>query len=994
MKFLRTGSTAVAAMAALVAFDLHAQDYEALPQPESSTDVAQAAPTDVIDLDDPDSSSRLTVPADPSTTPPPSAPASTSTSTKVGPTTPGTATTTASQEANFRATQASRARQAVSEADVLRSNGQLEAAAERLEFAMKNLYTTGASAADYQRASYGLAAIRAEQARLEYQAGNWDEAVNLYKIAVTMDPANREYQQGLASARERQEEAIAAGTRVDDTSSRNPALTPEFLERVKVVRRLFYEYERFVDTGQYDKADDRLKRILAQDPYNRTARQLQRKLVDLKMKSAKEFHQMTRDRAMLKVTEHWYDNVPPDYGQKEVEKELVLAKESRLAIMKDKLSSIIVPSIQFESLDITQVVAYLEQKSIELDTTDSEPRGINFVLNLNTGPTVGPDGQAIDQPNITRSVTLDLSNVPLSEVLRFISTITGLQVKVDEYAVVLAPTGTTQYLDTKTFNVPPGFIPPDLEPTGGEGAFTDFEGVSVKVEEVLTSKGVDFNAPGSKAIFLGNVNKLIVKNTPAQLDIIEALIRSSTEAEQPQVEIETKFAEFTDDSLKALYFQYYYSASASVSPATPFLAPFNYDPAGIFTLGQGSVKTAGQSALRTAETQNEDAASAFAGITPNGVDQLLLQNQPGSGGAIAAGTQPINWLNGQPLGVNDFNTVAIGGVINGRGLAMVMQLIDNMQGVDLLASPKVTTKNRSEATIEIIREMRYPTEFERPEINPEVFTINQYLNPVTGDFDLGENVFVVLPATPREFEIENIGVTLQVTPTTYSDQRIDLELAPEVVDFEGFINYGQPITQIQFTRVPTPPPPPGVNIALGRQVVADGIVNQPVFSVRSITTKLQVLDNQTIVMGGLIREDRQEINDKVPFLGDIPIVGRVFTSKVEKSVKRNLMMFVTARLIKSDGTPLYSGALPEEEIDNMELSPDLTPMIAPPPPPRYIRVRRESPKQMYDGKMMLQADNKTMYEADSSKMFEVDEPGSKSVEFDDTTIYEGGGNAP
>ncbi len=988
MKFLRPCYVAVAVVAALVVKPAFAQDSDALPEPENSTQVAQNAPADTIDLDDPDASSRLSVPANDQPPPRTSAPATS----KAGPRAPSNpgASAQANKEANKRQGQAVNARQAISEADVLRSNGQLEAASERLEYALNNLYSTGASAADFQRASYGLAAVRSEQAQLEFKEGNWGEAVSLYEKAVALDPANQTYRQGLASARERQEEAIAAGQRVDEESTSNPAITPEFIERVKIVRRLFYEYERFEDTGQYDKAADRLKRILALDPYNRAARQLQRKLEKKKYKAATEFRKMTREKAMLDVTEKWYERVPPSYGLPEDEQERQEADISRLAQMETKLRQITVPSIQFESLDIEQVIRFLEQKAFELDETGIEPRGVNFVLNLNTG------AEGEDAPNITRRVSLSLSNVPLSEVLRFVSTITNLQVKVDEYAVVLAPTGSTQFLDTRTFSAPPGFIPADVASGGTDAAgFSNVEGVTVDVKEVLSSKGVSFDAPGSTAIFLGNVNKLIVKNTPAELDIIDALIRSGAATEQPQVEIETKFAEFTDDSLKALYFQYYYSATASIAATNPALAPYNFFP-GSLPLNS-TIKSGGQSALRSAETSGQGTgASAFAGISADGVDQLLRLNAPGTG------FTPTNFLNGQPLGVNDFNTLAVGAVINGRGFAAIVQAIDNVQGVDLLASPKVTTKNRTPATIEIVRELRYPTEFERPEINPEVFTINEGLIEVNGG--LGENVFIVLPSTPREFEIRNIGVTLNVTPTTYPDQRIDLELEPEVVDFEGFIDYGGNITQILYTQNGTidigPPFFPilvASNFATGPQVIADGIVNQPIFSVRSLKTKMQVLDGQTIMMGGLIREDRQEINDKVPFLGDIPMVGRLFTSKVEQSVKRNLTMFVTARLIKSDGTPLYSGLLPDEQIDKMEVSPDLTPMIAPPPPPRYIRVRRDDPKQMYDGKMLI--DSKAMYEPDTSKeMFEVatDEKsissGAGTIEFEDeTTIYSGDG---
>ena len=73
-----------------------------------------------------------------------------------------------------------------------------------------------------------------------------------------------------------------------------------------------------------------------------------------------------------------------------------------------------------------------------------------------------------------------------------------------------------------------------------------------------------------------------------------------------------------------------------------------------------------------------------------------------------------------------------------------------------------------------------------------------------------------------------------------------------------------------------------------------------------MVTRLQILDGQTAVLGGLLREDTQEIHDKVPVLGDLPLVGRLFQSKVSSRIKKNLLIFVTARLIKSNGSPSTS----------------------------------------------------------------------------------------
>ena len=60
-----------------------------------------------------------------------------------------------------------------------------------------------------------------------------------------------------------------------------------------------------------------------------------------------------------------------------------------------------------------------------------------------------------------------------------------------------------------------------------------------------------------------------------------------------------------------------------------------------------------------------------------------------------------------------------------------------------------------------------------------------------------------------------------------------------------------------------------------------------------------------VVMGGLIREELTTIKDKVPILGDIPVLGRLFRSEGQYSRKKNLLIFVTARLVDPAGRPIH-----------------------------------------------------------------------------------------
>ncbi|MBJ7328130.1 MAG: type II and III secretion system protein, partial [Chthoniobacterales bacterium] len=90
------------------------------------------------------------------------------------------------------------------------------------------------------------------------------------------------------------------------------------------------------------------------------------------------------------------------------------------------------------------------------------------------------------------------------------------------------------------------------------------------------------------------------------------------------------------------------------------------------------------------------------------------------------------------------------------------------------------------------------------------------------------------------------------------------------------------------------------------------VINYPVFSVRKVETSVSIYDGQTIALGGLIREDIQKVTDKTPLLGDIPLAGVLFRSQADKHIKRNLVIFVTAKLMDPAGQPLAAAAeLPE-----------------------------------------------------------------------------------
>ena len=103
-----------------------------------------------------------------------------------------------------------------------------------------------------------------------------------------------------------------------------------------------------------------------------------------------------------------------------------------------------------------------------------------------------------------------------------------------------------------------------------------------------------------------------------------------------------------------------------------------------------------------------------------------------------------------------------------------------------------------------------------------------------------------------------------------------------------------------------------------QNVITPNVINQPIFSTRKVTTSVSVWDGQTVVLGGLMREDVQKTEDRTPILGDIPLVGRLFRSNAEQHIKRNLIIFVTARLVNPGGQLVNSNEETEESEDLIE----------------------------------------------------------------------------
>ena len=739
-------------------------------------------------------------------------------------------------------------------------------------------------------------------------------------------------------------EAVLIRARLEDPEYYNRTIGPVFRGNVEKVKQLFIDAKGFYDTDRFDFAFKRCEQILAIDPYNKAARSMQEKISRAKSDFNIVSYNETRGRAIQKVDQAWGNPVRQFKSNGAIGVIEQSTKDPGNAVkIQQKLERIIIPKLQFTGATIRAAVDYLQRKSFELDTSDPKT-GINFVLKLDSGAGgAGPDPvvslpiipgaggipgidpapvlpQPVDPSPIGGGaaeipITISLTNIPLGEALRYITNLAGLKYKVEPFAVSIVPASTnTDVMITKTWLVRADLIP--RAPAGGGGgaglggpapgfgsgagggggdATRGGRGIADResAKNWLIAEGVIFKGEAF-ATYNARESRLTVKNTTEQLDQVDSIITSSdSSGGLIQVEIEAKFVEISQNNTKELSFDWLVGAFNATKTDRVF----------------ASGGTAGNA--EQVNPANYPFVPPGTNPVPVGTNPVTAGNRSGS--LALSGSAVDALLFGTPLGAGRVapGIAALSGVFTDPQFQVVIRALNQKKGIDLLSAPRVTTKSGQRAVIEVIREFKYPTEFSAPQIPQTIAPQQQNINPLNPFVAQQAQSFPVTPTTPTAFEVRNVGVTLEVEPTINpGGSTIELNLVPQVVEFEGFINYGSPI-QTQTTN-----PITGVQTT---NVLTPNTINQPIFSTRKVTTTVAVGDGNTVVLGGLMREDVQKIEDKVPFLGDIPLVGRLFRSSVDQHTKRNLVIFVTARIMRSDGEPFLIQDELEEVIEPLGL---------------------------------------------------------------------------
>lgn len=762
-------------------------------------------------------------------------------------------------EAQRRAEATRAADLAIVEARELAAKGETDAALGKLAAARASLEESSLTTVTRAAARDAFSEIATAAAGRRAGEGRYPEANALLDrvLAVDMNPDYR-------PARKLREE-------IQDPVRYPPAASPELAAKRAEVVRLLTLAESHFNLGRYDDALATYEQVLRIDRYNLAATEGMEKVERVLIEHAGAAYNHTRARMIRQVEQGWASENPELNAALARQAGAGAAAPAGEVAARDtitrKLREIQIDSIALEGVDVRDALQTVVAKARALDREAAEggPRGVSVILRI------GSLDEPFAQQVLNREINLRLTDVPLEAVLRYLSEQAGLAMLVEPFAVVLVPPASANAsLFSKTYQVPPDFISTvPTNPGGGEandpfaanpGAGGGFELKLLSPKDFLEQSGISF-PEGATAFFDARTSTLTMRNSVTNHDLLEGMIEAARANLNPQVTIESKMIEVNEDTARELGFDWLIGAftgsngigvaggtGADMLASNSF--PFQ-NPAG-GPLGSNPV---------TAGNRSGDTA-----ITGRSLDRLLDVQDTNK---IAQGV------------LRAPGVLSIAGALTEPDFQVVIRALSQSKGTDFMNAPTVTTRSGLPARMEVIRGFIYPTEFDPPELP----------NQVGGG--LG-GTFPVTPANPAAFDTKPVGTILEVEPVVSADKRL-VEVALDIThrEFVGFINYGTPITSV----VGDDPD--------DTFIITENRILQPVFETRHLKNSTSVYDGQTIFVGGLLQDSSQTVNDKVPILGDTPILGRFFKTNARKSNRKALMIFLTVRVLDPSGRPLH-----------------------------------------------------------------------------------------
>lgn len=635
-------------------------------------------------------------------------------------------------------------------------------------------------------------------------------------------------------------------------------INPKFVQKFEEMQKLITDGKAQFINGDLAGANKTFKEVLVRDPENTTAKAYILIINQELIRRGTLDRDNTKSELLRIVSDGW--KLPQVYDRREDEDpdDIIVPQ------IQKKLESIKIDRVDYSSgRALSSVIEDLAETSRVLDSTKV---GVNIVF--------------LNSSDVDPEVKISLSDLSLGEVLDYITRSVGFDYEIEEKAITVSPAGRTGpgegkialNLKTRVFPMSratlllingfqggassgggssSAFDDPFSPSSGGGSAFQEQGGSSPdedaeSIQAFFERAGVDFSGVQGANVAYADT-RLYVTQTPRNLDKVKTILRDFDNTKQ--VEIESKFLEVQQGALDELGVQWNINRGQND-------AFFSTNS----ELNSNFLPTGSSPNLRTLANINNSISTTEGSIIQNG--------------------QTFSVPNSIPTFPNSLNLATASGPVAGWlsvfgdwNVAATIKALEQDTGSDLMSAPKITVLSGKTAEITVGQEFIYPESY--GDVESEV-----------SSSDFGSAV-AITAGTPQDFTDRVVGVEMQVTPTVEEDDKISLELEPKVTEFEGFVEYGGQsvaVTNDTVVRVPS------------------GFY-QPIFSSRQIRTEVTIFDGATVVLGGLTREEVQTVSDKVPVLGDIPLVGKLFRSEGETSQKRNLLIFVTANLMSPGGSP-------------------------------------------------------------------------------------------
>ena len=710
-----------------------------------------------------------------------------------------------------------------------------------------------------------------------------------------------------------------------------PVLPEYAKDKYKLDRLAIQERMRratvYFQLAKYKDANDQLELILRDDPNNEEAINLRARVNRRHADRNRQLKYSTHDEMISQVELNW----TPLGALGRNSEELYTPTESKGATTKinkegEKDAAVVMAKLQYIRLpeftirppstlaDAVSLFAELA-KAYDKPELPPEEKGVAFVLNMGKPAAAAAasdeedpfasDAGAADS-GLPPIAAISMPWVTLKEALDMVCEVTGSKYVIKGKTVVIVPaTYVAGEMVTRSYNVMAGLmeklgaVNAEMGSSSDSGDGWDMDSGSLStgstdgdtLKRVFSELGVPFEG-NAKIAYLPTIGKLRVTNTAENLAILEGILEDLN-VTPSQIEVEARFVEVSQADLNSLGFEW----------------RLNSDIVG--TVGSGI------DWAESSITSNANRGNAAGGT---GANSYVFR--PGAGGTgdsnvavhggqlnngmrfLGDGAAYANRINLAGSSVAPDDTFASFSAVFGKvDMTMILHMLAQRTDTDMLSSPKVLARPGQEALIRVVTEHIYPTEFDITELEEA----EQNWNNGGGNTNLGVTGGatpqmnappVKFAVEPQSFETKDVGVSLQVVPELSQEgQMINMLVNPKVVEYLGDFDYGMKVPYIQYGMT--------AGMVTSAEVQYYNVeMPQPKFHVREINTYISVYNGSTVVMGGLITETRKSFEDKVPVLGDLPFIGFLFRSKGEYSEKRNLLVFLTARLVDPAGRPL------------------------------------------------------------------------------------------